>query len=425
MGLETKRLLIAIDQADYRAPLADIFMPNRLAVELSERVSPVDMHILTAAYEWSTQLQEVAIFSARSTQLYSEVPYLGVRLMGSGVDESVSEQEQVRLVADFCPTNIVLCTPSLPILRWAVRNKIATVVLLSEWREPLGLRQQWQHRQLVDCLNHSSIQWVGGHGVYACKVLETSGVDPRKLIPWEWPQPQLLAQYPAKQIAVDQEEIRLVYVGPFRPSAGLDTLLDAVDHLINQCNRSVTLELIRDTQGLANPKESQDMARLQAYIHSLGLGDRITFWTTLSAEESLKKVHAAHLLVMPQPAQNLPVVPFCLTLAMSARTPIVTSDHPYFMARLVHGLNAMIFPAGNAKSMAHRIERVMGQPALYAQLSESVDVDLNKVKVPARWSTLINCWLCDRAYDRQHLRNFALSSGRYSLGHLTEVQFTG
>ena len=104
---------------------------------------------------------------------------------------------------------------------------------------------------------------------------------------------------------------------------------------------------------------------------------------------------------------------------MATRTPVIASDHEHFKEHLFHGVNAMIFPEGNAKSMAHRIERVMAQPQLYAQLSEALDIPLHAIKVPARWADLIDRWLRSDETSpagsdhQQQLRNWAFSSGRY------------
>ena len=100
-------------------------------------------------------------------------------------------------------------------------------------------------------------------------------------------------------------------------------------------------------------------------------------------------------------------------MAMAARTPIIATDQEHFKDHLSHGVNAMIFPAGNDKSMAHRIERIMGQPQLYGQLSEASEVALNMLKVPARWSELIDRWLTGGVENDQWLYNCAFSSGRY------------
>ncbi|MEL6468684.1 MAG: glycosyltransferase [Cyanobacteria bacterium J06623_4] len=410
-SLEDKRLLIVVENADYREALVDLFMPDRLVAELSSRVSPVDVHILAAAYQWSTQVQSVAIASCQSAEEYSEESYLNIRLMGSGLSGEGASKDMSRLVADYCPTHIVMCTPSLSVLRWAVRNRISTIVLLSEWQEPLGWRQRWQHKQLISLLNHPSVEWVGSHGVHACRILKTSGVDARKLIPWEWPQPQLMEQYPPKRIRGDQSAIHLAYAGPLEMSAGIDDLLRAMGELRRR-GHQVSLQLMSESPTVPLIA-AQNISRLQMQTNQLGLENAVTFWQDLSLEQMLEKVHRADLTVIPRIAQSLSVIPFGLSLSMAARTPVVACDYPYFVEHLFHGINAMIFPAGNFHSMAHRIERVMGQPALYAQLSEASEIDFERLKVPARWAELIDRWLQGSAYDRQRLRDFALSSGRY------------
>ena len=122
-------------------------------------------------------------------------------------------------------------------------------------------------------------------------------------------------------------------------------------------------------------------------------------------------------------------MPPCLPLAMATRTPIIASDHPLLQEHLCHGINAMIFPAGNAKSMAHRIERIMAQPQLYAQLSEALETPLPSLQIPARWTDVIEHWLQSDNHSPagtlhyQQLCNWAFSSGRYR-GTQPKQQFT-
>ncbi len=453
MGSENTRLLIVVENADYREHLADIFLPEMLTEKLVERLAPSDLHILNAAAHWSERLQEVAIFSCYSEEAYSEVSYLGIRLMGSGLSpeagEHVSQRARINLVADFCPTNIVLCTPTYPVLNWAVRNKIPSVVLLSDWQGPLGWRQQWRHNRLIKQLNHQSIEWVGNHGVYACKILEASGIKSAKLIPWEWPRPQRLSQYVLpKQIRYEQSEIDLVYAGPMSLRAGISELLMAVSHIRKRGNNRVNLHIINDQANAARlqvehqeadqqekdrqeTNQSKDaeidheqstqptpishaLELLQVQAQQLDIADCVSFSSALSPEHIVEQMREADLVVIPGCAHDLPVEPpSSLYMAMAARTPIIATDQEHFKDHLSHGVNAMIFPAGNDKSMAHRIERIMGQPQLYGQLSEASEVALNMLKVPARWSELIDRWLTGGVENDQWLYNCAFSSGRY------------
>ncbi len=521
MKLEDARLLIVVEHADYREYLADIWSiptTDELSEELPEDLSAADLHILRAAAHWRSQVQEVAIFSTHSAESYSTITPSGIRLMGSGITHSgqSSQKSQVRLVADFCPTHIVTCTPERAILSWANRNHIPSVVLFSDWQEPLSWRARWQHARLIHQLNHSSVAWVGSHGIPACKILAASGISASKLIPWEWPQPKPPKRHPAKQLRYDQNTLELIYAGSIHEAAGVSDLLLALSHMHEQGN-SVRLVLVYETadkkaqiqDGLrfeAMPSEptedallrngssrdhplsddmfsrllageslrfsaseddllgesakrstrklasllpqgyrggdasttdlaiaaelDSDLLTLQARVHQLNLSKCVTFMAAPSEDQLLDHIRAADLVVIPgynPPDYNrdwpstaslgLPIQ--SIYLAMAARTPIIAADHPYFEAYLFHGVNAMIFPAGNARSLVHRIERVMSQPQLYAQISEALETPLHTLKAPAQWPELIDYWLHSGAHmpagedNHQRLCNWAFSSGRY------------
>ncbi|MEO0887441.1 MAG: glycosyltransferase family 4 protein [Cyanobacteria bacterium J06648_10] len=431
--LSAARLLIVLKHADYRQALSSVFMPEDLYGQLSGQLSPVDLHILTAAVRWSTQVQEIAIFSCQSSVAYSESTYLKVRLFGSGVGESEStipssaltrkkqrlkaERQLVKQVSEFCPTHMVMCTESLPLLSWAKRNKIRTIALLFDCpaslqkrlQQQLSLAQRWRSGRLINQLN-KYVDWVGGHGILASLRIEESGIASQKIIPWEWSQPTLAEPYPYKEIPMQKVGIELIYIGPLEAGSGIDDLLEATIRLHKNGYR-ISLQLIRDTLNQTSPVDSEETAWLEKRVQALGIAELVNVWAGLSPEQMLARVHAADLAVIPQPSRADP--PLGVTLAMAAHTPIVACDHPSLESYLYHNANAVIFPTGNPRSMAHRIERVIGQPALYAQLSEASDLTLDKLKVPARWDELIECWLGDRPYDRQRLADLALTSGRY------------
>ncbi|MFK8181751.1 MAG: glycosyltransferase [Phormidesmis sp.] len=569
MKLEDVRLLIVVENADYRPHIADDLTeettanvpsspqtlpqtggPAHLPTQLSplttdddtQASSAVDLHILQAATYWKSYFQEVAIYAAYSPTAYSGLSQSGVRLIGSGrpsdapnahssaaaqaqapshtettatapandaetlskqrnrlagsaswpftdttpATKTNPERDRIRPIADYCPTHMVICTPSPTIISWATRNQISSVVLLCDWREPLGWWQRWQHKQLIKQLNQSSIAWIGSHGVYACKILCANGINPKKLIPWEWPQPQLPTQSAPKQLRYDRDTIKLLYVGPIHATAGVDDLLHAVSHL-QQRGKAVSLQLICETSdeksvrgapplpqpiedkilgkpfdnpyllnaGLENRRLSvfpdaathsqgddilgddilgapslpisdhistldHDTRRLKALVQQLNLTKAVTFTPVRPEAKLLAAMRDADLAVMPGYDRDWPATtPPSLQLAMATRTPVIAADHHHFKEHLFHGVNAMIFPEGNPKSMAHRIERVMAQPQLYAQLSEALNIPLHAIKVPARWADLIDRWIQSAETlptgtdNYQQLCNWAFSSGRY------------
>ncbi len=420
MNLEDTRLLIVVEDADYRAPLSSVFMPERLDEQLAGRVSPVDIHILTAAMTWALQLQAVTIFSCYSSEPYAVSTYLGIQLAASGVSTAEARRggpdinrRLLLQVADFCPTRIVMCMRSLDILKWAARNKIRTLTLLSSWQEASGWFEQWQHRQLVRSLNRNIVNWVGGCGVQLSKQLASSGIHPGKVIPWEWARPQLPNQYSPKTMRDHGNAVELVYVSELDEQAGMNDLLKASIQL-RRNGYTVSLQIIRDTSNYTSPVKTDETTWLETQVQALDLTDSVTIWAGLTSEQMLLRVRAADVAVIPLPPdrpQQAP--PLGVALAMTTCTPIVACDHENLDNHLLHGVNAISFPPGNPKSIAHRIERVMGQSGLYAQLSESSKRTLATTEAPARWQSLIEGWLRDTPYDQQHLSNFALSSGRY------------
>ncbi|MGB3571791.1 MAG: glycosyltransferase [Phormidesmis sp.] len=420
MSLEDTRLLIVVEDADYRAPLSNVFMPERLDEQLAGKVSPVDTHILTAAMTWASRMQAVTIFSCYSSEAYAVSTYLGIQLAASGVSAIEANKggpninrRLILQVANFCPTRIVMCTRSLDILKWAIRNKIRTVTLFSSWQAPFGWFEKWRHRQLVRSLNRNVVNWVGGCGVQLSRNLAHSGINRGKIIPWEWAQPQLLNQYSPKTMRDHGNAIELVYVGELNEKTGMNDLLKAAIQL-RRSGYTVSLQLIRNTLNYTSLVEAGETAWLETQVQALDLADSVTVWAGLTPEQMLSQVRAADVAVIPLPPdQPQQTPPLGVALAMATCTPIVACDHKNLDNHLLHGVNAISFPLGNPKSIAHRIERIMGQSMLYAQLSESSETALATMKVPARWQSLIESWLRDVPYDQQQLSNFALSSGRY------------
>jgi glycosyltransferase involved in cell wall biosynthesis len=575
MKLENARLLIVVENADYREhviealqqPYLSDLLPEALPQSLVQHERAIPFYILSAASYWQTQTQAVAIFSLYSEQSFSEICDVGIRLMGSGITSptthkpnghklnshqpstqapnetttapltpqtgqaqtvsfqpanwlaeklmarqstypltppdgftaaftadteaapiasvtsslfksqpDLSEQpdsetlhrnrEAIRLIADFCPTHLVMCTPNANLLRWANRNQIPSIVLISDWQEPLGWRQRWQHNRLIKQLNHKSVAWVGSQGTAACKILADSGIQRRKLIPWEWPETHAPSPFEPKKLRYEQESIELIYAGPLQDSpdlfsTGVPDLLMAMSHLQKR-GHTVRLQLVNTpADGIGdkdiNPSaasiyndnllQSQDLAgqqsrqiaqatdpalpliQLQSQIHQLNLDEWVTLVPALTHEQLLDAMREADLVILPRynPSQAK-AINESLRLAMTALTPIVAAEHPHLRQQLLHSVNAMTFPSGNAKSMAHRIERIMNQPQLYAQLSEALGISLKNVKVPAHWANLTDHWL-NSAQDMpsgmikyQQLCNWTLSSGRYQASSRAKKQ---
>ena len=439
--LQEIRLLIVVEKADYSAHLSGLINgPTNGQTTPKQNVAPLsraDAQILNAASAWSQQVQEVAIFSCESDKDYNEICPLGIRLMGGGLANQTAksgpstgqikkkEKQMLRLAADFFPTHIIAIAPNYSFLRWANRRHIDSIVMLNDWQQLLMqglLGKQRQRKAFIKQLNHPQVKWIGSQGVSACQAMANSGVDANKLVPWEWSDPHKLDQYPPKSLSRDRDSTQLLYAGSLADASRVDDLLAALS-ILKQRGQQAELEILVDR---ATPQSALQSLALQS--QQLDILERVTISLSDSIQQVLAQVRRADIVVIPGDASSPEKIdieaverkgdspqPMIVQVAMAACTPIVACDRPYLKNYLIHSVNAMIFPEGNEKSMAHRIERLIGQPQLYAQLSESGDIAQRRQNLPADWQEIIERWMCASPDNKQWLKKYVLSSGRYHL----------
>jgi len=419
-SLKAVRLLIIVEETDYRAYLSSLIvemMPSCRA----QPISRADAHILNAASAWKQQVQAVAIFSSYSQTAYSEVCSLGIRLIGSGIASKEAfvglstrsarqrKKKMQRLIADFCPTHIVMTTPNDDLLGWANRNRISSVVLLREWPIPLNSQEEQQHNSLLKQISRPQVKWVGAQGVLACKMM-ADRVATNKLIPWAWPQSHALTQCSPKQLSLERDRIHLLYAGTLNHSSNVSDLLAAASDL-QQKGHQVMLQIVVE--------EATPPAELEALFEQsqqLGITEAVTISLAESIGQLLTQIRAADALIIPGDLpgpESKTEMPMPMQVAMAACTPIVACDRAFFSSHLIHGVNALIFPEGNQKAIVRCLERLMDQPQLYAQLSEA-SVAQQPANRPAIWKDLIERWMMANPADKQWLKNYAFSSGRFS-----------
>lgn len=106
--------------------------------------------------------------------------------------------------------------------------------------------------------------------------------------------------------------------------------------------------------------------------------------------------------------------PLTIQHALRTRTPIVASDHPMFKTHLKHGINSMIFEAGNSLALAECIEKVISDSALYHNLSVASHSTWQELRLPVKWADLIDRWLDDSPESKQWLFEQRLASAAYN-----------
>jgi Glycosyltransferase len=106
--------------------------------------------------------------------------------------------------------------------------------------------------------------------------------------------------------------------------------------------------------------------------------------------------------------------PLTIQHALRTRTPIVASDHPMFTTHLKHGINSIIFEAGNSQALAECIKKIVSDAPLYRSISVASHATWHQLRLPVKWAEFIDRWLDDSPESKQWLLEQRLASGAYN-----------
>ena len=360
-------------------------------------LNPEQLTILEGLTTWGFQLQEVGVLGCASDEAYNEVLDTGVRVIGSGLPDT--NESILRRLADFCPTHLVIDVPDPALFRWATRQQVRCVGMFRDNPREPGLKQRWDNYQLSKALNHAGVDWVGGLGIDKCESLAQIGVLRDKLIPWDWPPSNRAESFEPKQLSERPNPLQLTYVGPLFSTRGIGALLVATAQLKGQ-GWNIHLKLVG--QG--------DRQRFEIQAKRLQL-DHVEFIDHVPDHSLVYLVRQADVVVMPSRHESPENSNALLNHCLQAHTPIVASDHPMFAGSLSHGVNAMIFPAGNARALSKSIDYLLTHPDTYGKLSAASQASWQSMQLPVHWLSLLEHWL--QGAERHWLQQYALSAPLY------------
>ena len=146
------------------------------------------------------------------------------------------------------------------------------------------------------------------------------------------------------------------------PYKGLDCLLDAC-HILKS-NGITEIEL-----RVAGPiQNSPTWHILQGKVRNLHLADDVTWLGICSAEIIVSELEKASLFVLPSYIENSPN---SLAEAMLVGTPCVASSVGGVPSLVTHNKDGLLFPRGDAYSLAGMIAKLQREPGLARSISEN------------------------------------------------------
>lgn len=346
-------------------------------------------------------VKEVAFLCCHTQTIYNEEVESGIRVIAGGVEPYRHPQSILDIIQAQNPTHLVVHFPIQSIFQWGIKHNVKMMGLLADSFLQRGWKRRFQNYTWGKLLNHPRIDLVANHGINSCLSLQAIGVNPQKIIPWDYIYKTTPADFCPKTLNLNSPCYQLVYVGLVQENKGVGDLLAGVAKLPSHLNIKLTII------------GSGEIAKFQHRATTFQIRDKVEFLGRIPQTQVLKLMEQADIVIVPSWHEYPEGMPLTIYEALSTHTPIVASDHPMFAGNLIHRHNAMIFPERNPTQLAKCIYELLTDSQLYTQISLTSFAAWENLQIPVKWSDLLTKWLFDSPENQNWLRDRSLASGMY------------
>lgn len=169
---------------------------------------------------------------------------------------------------------------------------------------------------------------------------------------------------------LDDDCIRIGFLGRIHPEKGLATLIKAVEQLSLDANLPSWQLVLRGPADVPRGGGGEAfVASLRALAPQLWAEERIVLESPLFDDAALAQAyHALSIFCYPTVAFNGEAHPVAVLEAMATGLPVVVSDLPVFADQLHANVNALLVPPGDAPQLAEALRSLIKDPALRSRL---------------------------------------------------------
>lgn len=362
-----------------------------------------------------SQLQEtyekITVVDCITDKIYDEVLPNGIRTVGLGLKEPMLGRDVCRVLNSLGATHIIIAHLLPSILFWSLRQKAKIcVVSASGMVIRPGLKGWLQSRRLAHLLNYRRIRWVGAYGRNAARSFQAIGVDPEKIVPWDFLIHSEDDVYPPLKWRAETSR-RLVYVGQLTREKGVQDAINAIATLRDQGLR-IELTLVgKDHDGA-----------VEKFVHEKGLTSHVHFAGVVAVSEIENFIRKFDAILVPSRHEYPEGFPLVLVHALRARLPIIASDHPMFSGVLHNDETAVVFSSGSHESLSKAIVHLLNNPALYEKISRKSSQIVRDLRVPTKFHDIIRSAFASHGAAFKFLESQALRRrSRYKIRYLRPV----
>ncbi len=353
---------------------------------------------VTAVEDQMKSFDRVTSLSVVTTDKFDVIEESGMRSVGLGLNDDFSQVDVVKALANLQPTHVIFRAVMRKAISWAVREGKQIVCVFAESLTSVGLRNRWRNRRLAWILRSDRVRWVASYGIGSAETFFDAGVDPGKIVAWDFFHTGLRNAFKPKTLA-EPGSGKVLYVGAMTSAKGVDDLVAAFS-ILGKSHPRISLTLVGKDQG----------DRVKKLIASLPQNfdcTQVPFVPNHMLEEFMS---GYSVVVVPSRHSYPEGLPLVLTHAMAAKVPVVASDHPMLVKVLTHRKNAMIFPEAKPQALAACLVELIEDRELYQKLSASSEDSLRKIILPVKFHELCDFGFQDNTKGDAWLRANALGN---------------
>jgi D-inositol-3-phosphate glycosyltransferase len=173
-----------------------------------------------------------------------------------------------------------------------------------------------------------------------------------------------------KRIGISPHQRMILFVGRIQPLKGIDTLIRAMQRIINQYpdfRENLCLTIIGGDPNPDSELEQMEFERLKRLRADLSIGDLVTFLGSKGQDTLVYYYSAAEMVVMPSHYESFGMVAL---EAMSCGTPVIGSDVGGLSFSIEDGFNGYLVPGQDPDALADKIALLLRHSSLRDHLSE-------------------------------------------------------
>jgi len=273
-------------------------------------------------------------------------------------------------------SHIVLRTPIVKLIKYAIKNEIEVLPIIADSFSNKGMRNRINNFLLAKVLNNKAIFFTANHSLNSCLSLADIGVCKNKIIPWDWPHNIHPNDFLVKTKSASNPS--LFYAGQMTKEKGLYDLIDAVEE-INK-TRPVILKVA------GNDKDG----KVKKYILGKGLNDQVILLGLVPQSKVVAGMVDADIVIVPSWHEYPEGLPMTIYEGLASRTPLIISDHPMFINKVVNGVSGLVFEAGSVESLVSKCLMLLDDDKLYHQISGNSLQAWSALEIKAEWFELVD-----------------------------------